>query len=124
MLLVAFVRHGCEKVEIRFHVAAGFVVLNALHFPFADAVDQIAGLHGAVTQTNIAKGCASGRLLITAIVDRKLFGVAEGVNVFSEHADAERVERGDDRSQFELLSDQLQSTLPHFLRGLVGECHG
>ena len=33
------------------------------------------------------------------------------------------MECGNDRTQFKLFSDQLQSTLAHFFRGFVGECH-
>ena len=54
LLLIAFIGHRSEEVEIRFDMAAGFVILNPLHLPFADAIDQIAWLHRPVTKTNIA----------------------------------------------------------------------
>jgi len=77
---------------------------TAGRFPAADEVDQVAGPKHRVGRPDFAQNGSGNALLIAAIVDGEIGGVAEQADVAFEDTDAERVERRNFRVPVELLA--------------------
>ena len=123
-VLVAAIGDGGEDVAVVVAMFGGVLGTDAVHFPAADAGEQVAGLDGDIAETDFAQRGAGGGFLIGAIENREGFGVAEYLGFLSEDVDAQRVERADMRPFFHFASQQMAGALEHFSGRFIREGDG
>ncbi len=132
---VSLVGECCERVLFIERSVSGRLGPQAVSLPVTDPPQQVAGSECGRGAVNVAECLACGAFLVGPVVDGEPIAVAERFDVLSEDADAERVERRDDRLQrlvvgplgrrrVEDSGEQFLGPLFHFSSRLVGKGDG
>ena len=94
---------------------------DAMRFPAADAIEQVAGTQRLGTNTNVPQDRAGDALLVAPVVDGETLGVAQAANVPPQDLHAMRMEGRHVGTRLAAFSQQFRHPLLHLGRGLVRE---